>query len=137
MHPTLWDFTRSPCAQPHVRPTLQITFLTRESSGVLLNSHNGGGHLYVPALSQIGTTHPSHGLSLRFVSWRKSHIDAMIHISQVCKLENVSHSCNHQHSLSSREAFFIMPSHTRMYFNFILVGVINTPSQVGRHSSPS
>jgi hypothetical protein len=29
---------------------------------------NGGGHLYVPALSQIGTTHPSQGLSLRFVS---------------------------------------------------------------------
>jgi hypothetical protein len=24
---------------------------------------------------------------------------AMIHISQVCKLENVSHSCNHQQNL--------------------------------------
>jgi hypothetical protein len=93
---------------------------TGESSGVLLNSHNGGGHLYVPALSQIGTTHPSQGLSLRFVSWRKSHIAAMIHISQVCKLENVSHSCNHQHSLSAREAFFIMPSLTRMYFELCL-----------------
>jgi hypothetical protein len=84
--------------------------VTGESSGVLLNSLNGGGHLYVPALSQIGTTHPSQGLSLRFVSWRKSHIAAMIHISQVCKLENVSHSCNHQHSLSDREAFSTRPS---------------------------
>jgi hypothetical protein len=93
---------------------------TGESSGVLLNSLYGGGHLYVPALSQIGTTHPSQGLSLRFVSWRISHIAAMIHISQVCKLENVSHSCNHQHSLSAREAFFIMPSLTRMYFEFCL-----------------
>jgi hypothetical protein len=27
---------------------------------------------------------------------RKTHIAAMIHISQVCKLENVSHSYNHQ-----------------------------------------
>jgi hypothetical protein len=34
---------------------------TGESSGVLLNSLYGGGHLYVPALSQIGTTHPSQG----------------------------------------------------------------------------
>jgi hypothetical protein len=93
---------------------------TGESSGVLLNSLNGGGHLYVPALSQIGTTHPSQGLSLRFVSWRKSHIAAMINISQVCKLENVSHSCNHQHSLSAREAFFIMPSLTQMYFELCL-----------------
>ena len=60
------------------------------------HSLHGGGHLYVPSLSQIRTTHPSQGISLRFVSWRMSHIAAMIHISQVCKLDNVSHSCNHQ-----------------------------------------
>jgi hypothetical protein len=120
MHPTLWDFACSPCAQPHAHPTLQIAFLTRESFVFLINSHNGGGHLYVPALSQIGTTHPSQGISLRFVSWRKSHIVAMIHISQVCKLENVSHSYNHQHSLLAREAFFIIPSLTQMYFELCL-----------------
>ena len=40
--------------------------------------------------------------------------------SQVCKLGNVSHSCNHQHSLSAREAFFIMLSLTRMYFELCL-----------------
>jgi hypothetical protein len=73
---------------------------TRESSGVLLNSLYGGGHLYVPTLSQIGTTHPLQGLSLRFVRWRISRIAAMIHISQVCKLENVSHRCNHQQQFS-------------------------------------
>ena len=28
MHPALWEFTRSPCAQPQARPTLQISFLT-------------------------------------------------------------------------------------------------------------
>jgi hypothetical protein len=74
-------------------------FPTGESSGVLLNSLNGGGHLYVPTLSQIGTMYPFYGLSLRFVSWRKSHIAAMVNTSQVCKLENVSHSCNHQHPI--------------------------------------
>nr|ABR18423.1 unknown [Picea sitchensis] len=56
MHPTLWGFTCSPCAQPHARPTQQIAFPIGQSSGVLLNSLNGGGHLYVPTLSQIGTT---------------------------------------------------------------------------------
>jgi hypothetical protein len=93
---------------------------TEESSGVLLNSLYGGGHLYIPALSQIETTHPSQGISLTFVSWRIFHIVVMINISQVCKLENVSHSCNHQHSLSDREAFFIMPSLTWMYFELCL-----------------
>jgi hypothetical protein len=110
---------------------------TGESSGVLLNSLYGGGHLYVPALSQIGTTHPSQGLSLRFVSWRMSHIAAMIHISQVCKLENVSHSCNHQHSLSAREAFSTRPSLSRKYSNFVLAsGLVKISaicSWVGRY----
>ena len=120
IHPALWDFTRSPCAQPQARPTLQIAYLTEESYGVLLNSHNGGGHLYIPTLSQIGTTHPSQGISLMFVRWRISHIATMIHFSWVCKLKNVSNSCNHQHSLLAREAFFIMLGLTRMYFEFCI-----------------
>jgi hypothetical protein len=28
MHPTLWEFTRSPCAQPQTHPTQQISFLS-------------------------------------------------------------------------------------------------------------
>jgi hypothetical protein len=81
IHPTLWYFICSPCAQPHACPTQQITFPIGESFGVLLNSLNGGGHLYIPTLSHIGTTYPYYGFSLRFVRWRKYHIATMIHIS--------------------------------------------------------
>jgi hypothetical protein len=42
------------------------------------------GEHNVPSPSQRGTTHPTHGISLR-----------MTH--SVCVLEDVSHSCNHQH----------------------------------------
>jgi hypothetical protein len=56
-----------------------------------LNSLQGGGQHNVPVLSQIGTTHPTQGLSLRSVSWRMSHA----------------------------------------------VVIINTPSQLGRHSPSS
>jgi hypothetical protein len=91
-----------------------------------LNSLQGGGQHNVPVLSQIGTTHPSHGLSL------------MGSLSgRLCVLEDVSRSCNHQHSLSAREAFSIRPSLARKYSNFVLVVVINTPSQLERYSSPS
>jgi hypothetical protein len=139
MHPTLWDFTCSPCAQPQACPTQQIAFPAGESSGFLLNSLKGGGHLYVLALSQIGTTYPSYGLSLSFVRRRKSHIDAMVNTSQVCKLENISHSCNHQHSLSAREAFSTRPSLSRKYSNFVLAsGLVKISaicSSIGRYST--
>jgi hypothetical protein len=82
-----------------------------------------GAHNF-PSLSQRGTTHPTHGISLR-----TNH--------SVCVLEDVSCSCNHQHSLSSREAFSIRPSITRKYLNFVFSIVINTPSQLGMYSPPS
>jgi hypothetical protein len=99
----------------------------------------------------ISWAHPTHGLSLR-----PTH--------SVCVLEDVSRNCNHQHSLSAREAFSIRPSLTevlelrlgcshqhslstrevfstrpslsRKYSNFILEIIINTPSQLGRYSPP-
>jgi hypothetical protein len=58
-------------------------------------------------------------------------------LSQVYVLEDVSRSCNHQHSLSAREAFSIRPSITQKYSNFVLAVVINTPSQLERYSSPN
>jgi hypothetical protein len=63
--------------------------------------------------------HPTHGLSLRPTY-------------SVCVLEDVSRSCNHQHSLSAREAFSIRPNLSWKYSNFVLVVIINTPSQLGR-----
>jgi hypothetical protein len=69
----------------------------------------------------ISCAHPTHGLSLR-----PTH--------SVCVLEDVSHSCNNQHSLSAREAFSTRPSLLRKYSNFVLVVIINTPSQLGRYS---
>jgi hypothetical protein len=77
----------------------------------------------IPSPSQRGTTHPSHGLPLR-----PTH--------SVCVLEVVSRNCNHQHSLSSREAFSTRPSFSRKYSNFVLVVIINSPSQLGRYSPP-
>jgi hypothetical protein len=55
----------------------------------------------------ISWAHPTHGLS-----HRPTH--------SVCVLEDVSHSCNHQHSLSTREAFSTRPSLSRKYSNFVL-----------------
>jgi hypothetical protein len=55
----------------------------------------------------ISWAHPTHGLS-----HRPTH--------SVCVLEDVSRSCNHQHSLSAREAFSTRPSLSRKYSNFIL-----------------
>jgi hypothetical protein len=69
MHPTLWDFTRSPCAQPQARPTQHIAFPTGQSSGVLINSLNGGGYIYIPSS----------------LSGRK-HIPFLGAFSQVCKM---------------------------------------------------
>jgi hypothetical protein len=55
----------------------------------------------------ISWAHPTHGLS-----HRPTH--------SVCVLEDVSRSCNHQHSLSAREAFSTRPSLSRKYSNFVL-----------------
>jgi hypothetical protein len=63
---------------------------------ILSSSHslNGGGHLYVPS-SVSGRNHvPFLGDFSQVCKMRERlHIDAMIHTSQVCKLENVSHRC--------------------------------------------
>jgi hypothetical protein len=52
-------------------------------------------------------------------------------------LENVSRSCNHQHSLSARGAFSTTPSLSRKYSNFDLArGLVRTSaicSSVGRY----
>jgi hypothetical protein len=68
---------------------------------------NGGGHLYVPN-SVLGRNHvPFLGAFSQVCKLREIlHIVAMIHTSQVCNMENVSHSCNHQHSLSARESTY-------------------------------
>jgi hypothetical protein len=84
----------------------------------------GDNKYYVPVLSHIETANPNHGLSLKSTQ-------------SVCVMEDVSRSCNHQHSLSAREAFSIRPSLSRKYSNFVLVVVINTPSQLENYSSPS
>jgi hypothetical protein len=50
----------------------------------------------------------------------RSHTPNSGDLSQVCVLEDVSRSCNHQHSLSGREAFSTKASLSRKYLNFIL-----------------
>jgi hypothetical protein len=71
----------------------------------------------------ISWAHPTHGLSLR-----STH--------SVCFLEDVSCSCNHQHSLSAREAFSTRPSLSQKYSNFVLasglVKIFAICSWVGR-----
>jgi hypothetical protein len=83
MHPTLWDFTRSPCAQPQARPTLQISFLTALHRRIIWSS------------SQLSVRRRP---SLRSISVSdRNHTPLSGALSQVCVLENVSRSCNHQH----------------------------------------
>jgi hypothetical protein len=104
MHPTLWDFTCSPCAQSQARPTLQITFLIVLHRRIIWSSSQLSiwrrSSLHSNSVSNRNHT-PFSGAFSQFVSWRMSHIAAIIHIPQVCKLENVSHSCNHQNHLWS------------------------------------
>jgi hypothetical protein len=61
------------------------------------HSLNGGGYLYVPSFV-LGRNHvPFLGAFSQVCKLRERlHIAAMIHTSQVCELENVSHSCIHQ-----------------------------------------
>jgi hypothetical protein len=90
MHPTLWDFTRSPCAQPQARPTLQISFLTALHRRIIWSS------------SQLSVRRrPS--LCSNSISDR-NHTPISGALSQVCVLENVSRSCNHQ-QLGQRPGF--------------------------------
>jgi hypothetical protein len=106
MHPTIWDFTHSPCAQPQACPTLQISFLTVLHTRIIWSS------------SQLSIRRrPSlHSSSVS----DKNHTPLLGDFSQVCKLENVSCRCNHQHSLSAREAFSTRPILSHKYLNFIL-----------------
>jgi hypothetical protein len=111
------------CAQPEARPTQQIFFLIALHKRIIWSS------------SQLSVrrrpTQRSSSVS------DKNHTPNSGALSQVCVLEDVSRSCNHQHSLSAREAFSIRPSLARKYSNFVLAVVINTPSQLERYSSPS
>jgi hypothetical protein len=86
----------------------------------------------IPSLSQRGTTHPAHehtqlmgyltphrGTQCSFFvlernytpkSWAQpTHGISLRSTHSVCVLEDVSHSSNHQHSLSAREAFSTQP----------------------------
>jgi hypothetical protein len=106
MHPSLWDFTCSPCAQPQARPTLQISFLTTLHRRIIWSS----SQLQVSRRPYLYSFSVSH----------RNHAPLSGYFSQVCKMENVSCSYNHQHSLLAREEFFIMPSLTQMYFELCL-----------------
>jgi hypothetical protein len=76
------------------------------------SSPHTGAHI-VPSQSQrrnntpISWAHPTYELS-----HRTTHL--------VCVLEDVSRSYNHQHSLSTREAFSTRPSLSQKYLNFVL-----------------
>jgi hypothetical protein len=128
----------------HLRVSSQLS--AHPSHGLpspLTGAHN------IPSLSQRGTTHPTHGIPhptqghttflLRLREEPHTHLMGTPNswaFSQashsVCVLEDVSRNCNHQHSLSAREAFSIRPSLSRKYSNFVLAVIINTPSQLGR-----
>jgi hypothetical protein len=83
MHPDSWEFTRSPCAQPQARPTQQVSFLIALHRRIIWSS------------SQLSVRRrPS--LHSSSVSDR-NHKPISVALSQVCVLEDVSHSCNHQH----------------------------------------
>jgi hypothetical protein len=57
--------------------------------------------------TSISWAHPTHGLSHRLTH-------------SVYVLEDVSRSCNNQHSLLARESLFTRPSISQKYSNFIL-----------------
>jgi hypothetical protein len=128
-------------------------------------THPTHGHLpyigahNVPYPSQRGTTHPSHGHTQLMgfltphrgtqrsisvlernntpISWaHPTHGLSHRPTHSVCVLEDVSRSCNHQHSLSAKEAFFIRPILSHKYSNLFLVKVIKTHSHLGRYSPP-
>jgi hypothetical protein len=75
-------------------------------------------------MSQIRTTHPSQGLSLRSTQsvcvLRMSHTIVIINTPSQLGRHSSSDQVSHRSNL-----------------NFVLVVVINAPSQIGRYSSPS
>jgi hypothetical protein len=94
------------CAQPQARLTQQIFFLTTLYRRIIWSS------------SQLSIRRrPTQRSS--YVSDR-NHTPISGALSQVCVLEDVSRSCNHQHSLSAREAFSTRPSLSRKYSNLVL-----------------
>jgi hypothetical protein len=98
------------CAQPQARLTQQIFFLTALHMRIIWSS------------SRLSVS--------RRPAQRSSSVSDRNHtpisgaLSQVCVLEDVSRTCNHQHSLSAREAFSTRPSLSRKYSNFVLASVL-------------
>jgi hypothetical protein len=80
----------------HNIPSLSQRGTTHPAHGLhnLTKGHN------IPSLSQIGTTNPSHGLSLR-----STHA--------ICVLEDVSRSCNHQHTTLKQKQLMCAHSNTK------------------------
>jgi hypothetical protein len=122
--------------------------------------HPHTGTHSVPSPSHRGTTHPSHGhtqlmgfltphrctqssfsISKRNntpISWaHPTHGLSLGMNHSVCVLEDVSCSCNHQHSLSAKEPFSTRPSLSRKYSNSVLasglVKISTIFSWVGRY----
>ena len=110
-------------ARPHARPTQQISFLTVLHRRIIWSS----SQLFVRRRPSLRSSSVSD----------RNHTPISGALSQVCVLEDVSRNCNHQHSLSAREAFSIRPSLAWKYSNFVLAVVINISSQLERYSSPS
>jgi hypothetical protein len=82
MHPTLWEFTHPPCAQPQECPTLHISFLTVLHRRIIWS------------YSQLSIRRR---LSLHSSSVSdRNHTPLSGALSQVFVLENVSRSCNRQ-----------------------------------------
>jgi hypothetical protein len=81
MHPTLWEFTCSPCAQPQARPTLQISFLTALHRRIIWSS----SQLSVrrrPSLRSNSVSDRNHtplsGALSQVCVWRMSHAAVII-----------------------------------------------------------
>jgi hypothetical protein len=102
-----------------VYTTFHLCFKENDTPNSWASSLHRGTHRSISVSERndtpISWAHPTHGLFLRLTH-------------SVCVLEDVLRSCNHQHSLSTREAFSITPSLTRKYSNYVLAVVINTPS---------
>jgi hypothetical protein len=111
------------CAQPQGRLTQQIFFLTALHRRIIWSS------------SQLSVRRRP-ALRSNSISDR-NHTPIAGALSQVCVLEDVSCSCNHQNSLSTREAFSTRPSLSRKYSNFVLAsGLVKISmicSWVGRY----
>jgi hypothetical protein len=110
-------------AQPQVRLTQHIFFLTALHRRIIYS--------YSQLSVRRRPTQSSSSICDR------NHTPISGALSQVCVLEDVSHSCNHQHSLSTREAFSTRPSLSWKYSNFILasglVKIFVICSWVGRY----